>query len=377
MADWRDYTAIGLMSGTSYDGVDAAMLRTDGRRRVAFDAATTTPYSDDLRRSIAAVLGGKGPVDAVARALTDVHADAVRALLAKMAMPPSAVDVIGFHGQTILHAPHERRTWQIGEGQRLADLVGIEVVNDFRTADVLAGGQGAPFVPVFHAVLAEALAKPLAILNIGGVSNVTFIGADFDAGDPAPPRESLLAFDTGPGNALLDDFVRRRTGKNFDRDGALAMAGRPDRSALRRLLANDYFARRPPKSLDRDAFDAAGIESLLTEDGAATLAAFTVESIGLALEHLPARPRRWLVTGGGRHNRAIMAGLALRLAAPVDPVEAVGWNGDALEAQAFGYLAVRSRLGLPLSFPGTTGVPHPMPGGILSRPAVAGPRAGT
>ncbi|HSR71438.1 MAG TPA: anhydro-N-acetylmuramic acid kinase, partial [Kiloniellales bacterium] len=285
-----------------------------------------------------------------------LHAEAVRALLDRAGLTPEAVTVVGFHGHTILHDPAARRTRQIGDAGALAAALGIDVVHDFRSRDVAAGGQGAPFAPLYHAARAVGLERPLAVLNIGGVANVTWIGPDPD---------SILAFDTGPGNALLDDWAERNTGRPIDRDGALARAGRVDRGVLERLLDHPYFGWPPPKSLDRDAFDPAPVAALAPADGAATLTAFTAAAVAAALRHLPAPPRRWLVTGGGRHNPALMVGLEAWLQAPVEPVEAVGWEGDALEAQAFGYLALRALDGLPLSLPGTTGVPEPTGGGVL------------
>ena len=246
----------------------------------------------------------------------------------------------------------------------LAQETGIAVVSDFRRKDVAAGGEGAPLAPIYHGALVRDLKTPVAVLNIGGVANVTWIG---DRGAAAPRR--LVAFDTGPGNALIDDWVRQTTGRPFDRDGRLAAAGRVDEDVLSTLLAEPYFARPPPKSLDRDEFvwrDAVG--SLSVADGAATLTAFTARAVVRARAHLPLAPRRWLVSGGGRHNGVLMATLQDALAQQVDPVDRVGWLGDALEAQAFGFLAVRSLYGLPLSFPATTGVPRPLTGGVLHRP---------
>lgn len=347
-------TVVGLMSGTSVDGIDAALVRTDGERRVEPLAFVTIPYEDGFRADLRSCLGGKGPVEAVERALTDAHADAVRRLLAEAGTEAAAVDLIGFHGQTIFHDPAQRRTWQIGDGARLARATGIAVVNDFRAADVAAGGQGAPLVPLFHRALADALPRPLAVLNIGGVANVTWIGAGEDA---------VIACDTGPGNALVDDWVLSGQGARYDSGGALAARGKADEGALAALLAHPYFDQPAPKSLDRDAFDPAPVRGLSVEDGAATLTAFTAASVARIVPHLPEAPLRWLVCGGGRHNATLMGMLADRLGVPVDPVETVGWNGDALEAEAFAYLAVRSRKGLPLSLPATTGVPRPMSGG--------------
>lgn len=354
---------IGLMSGTSLDGVDAAWLETDGEQVTAFGPTMTIPYDNALRSDLRAILdlapglssGDARLASAVAR-LTEFHIQAVRAL-------ERPADLIGFHGQTILHQPDRRRTWQIGDAGRLARETGVPVAYDFRSADVAAGGEGAPFAPAYHAALARGLERPLAVLNIGGVANVTWI--DEAASDQ---HAAMIAFDTGPGNGPLDDWVVRHTGKSFDRDGALARAGTVDAAVLARLMAHPYFARPVPKSLDRldfsQALAASGINNLSPADGAATLVAFTAGSIAAA--QFPARPRRWLVTGGGRHNPSIMAALRAALAAPVDPVEAVGWDGDALEAQCFGFLAARVARGLPLSFPGTTGVPAPTTGGRIA-----------
>ncbi|WP_448205781.1 anhydro-N-acetylmuramic acid kinase [Azospirillum sp. sgz302134] len=347
-------TVVGLMSGTSMDGIDAALVRTDGEGRAEPMAFVTIPYEDGFRADLRSCLGGKGPVEAVERALTDAHADAVARLLAEAGVAATEVDLIGFHGHTIHHAPDERRTWQIGDGARLARQTGIAVVNDFRTADVEAGGQGAPLVPLFHRALAETLPRPLAVLNIGGVANVTWIGR---------AESDVIACDTGPGNALVDDWVLRRQGARFDAGGALAGAGRVDAEALAALLDHPYFDQPAPKSLDRDAFDPTPVQGLSAEDGASTLTAFTAASVARIVPHLPEPPVQWLVCGGGRHNATLMGMLADRLGVPVAPVEQVGWNGDALEAQAFAYLAVRSRKGLPLSVPTTTGVPQPMTGG--------------
>jgi anhydro-N-acetylmuramic acid kinase len=273
----------------------------------------------------------------------------------------AAADLIGFHGQTILHDPAHRRTWQIGDAAWLARETGIAVAHDFRSADVAAGGEGAPLSPVFHAALAAGLAKPLAVLNIGGVANVTWIGTD----------GGLVAMDTGPGNGPLDDWAMLRAGLPYDREGALSREGRADRAVLEGLLAAPYFRCPPPKSLDRldfaRALEASGVAALSAVDGAATLVAFTAAAVAAA--PLPAQPHRWLVCGGGRRNPSIMAALRERLGMPVDPVEAVGWDGDALEAQCFGFLAARVAAGLPLSFPETTGAPRPMPGGAIARPS--------
>ena len=350
--------ALGTMSGTSLDGVDAALIETDGVTVAAIGPWRTAPYPAGLRARLLAVIEGRGERDEAERALTTFHAELAEALLATAGVRRKEIALVGFPGHTVLHEPDAGRTDQIGDGAALAQRLGIDVVNDFRSNDVAAGGQGAPLAPLFHAALARGsgLSTPLAVLNLGGVANVTWIGG--------PADEDLLAFDTGPGCALIDDWVLRETGAAFDRDGRLAGSGTVDRAALRALMAHPYFDAAPPKSLDRNAFDPAPVRGRSAQDGAATLVAFTAEAARRALAHLPAPPLRWLVTGGGRHNPAIMAALAARLGAPCDPVESVGWQGDALEAQAFGFLAVRSRRGLPLSLPRTTGVPRPTSGGV-------------
>ena len=343
------------MSGTSLDGIDVAAVVTDGEERVAAGPALTLAYPSEFRERLRAVLGGIGPVAEVEAELTRLHADAVAVFRTRH--PAVAVELIGFHGHTILHRPDERRTWQIGDGALLARLTRCDVVGDFRSADVMAGGEGAPLAPLYHLARAAALAKPLAVLNIGGVANVTWIGE----------KGAVLAFDTGPGNALIDDWVRRHTGEAADFGGALARAGTADPAIVERFLEQPFFMRRPPKSLDRDEFRAAMPQGLSPADGAATLTEMTAAAVAAALHHFPAPPRDWFVCGGGRHNPTLMTALARRLEVPVRSVEAAGWNGDALEAEAFAYLAVRSRKGLPLSLPSTTGVPRPMPGGRLFR----------
>ena len=351
---------IGLMSGTSLDGVDAAWLDTDGIDIHATGPAITVPYDDALRSELRTILDlapTLSPDDprllAATERLTEYHVRAVEALGCE-------ADLIGFHGQTILHQPHRRRTWQIGDAAMLARRLGIPVVHDFRSADVEAGGQGAPLAPVYHNALAANLPKPLAVLNIGGVANVTWIGSN----------GVLLAFDTGPGNGPLDDWVFRHTGQAFDEGGMLANSGRVDQAVLARLLSDAYFRLTGPKSLDRLDFARAlaesGLSGLNAADGAATLIQFTAESVAMAA--FPARPRCWLVCGGGRLNPVLMHSLRQCLDVPTEQVETVGWDGDALEAQCFGFLAARVVNGLPLSYPSTTGVLAPLPGGRIMTP---------
>lgn len=366
----RPTTAIGLMSGTSLDGVDVALVVTDGETILELGPLGYRAYAPDERAILRAALAeGRRLTDRTSRPgvlaeaetlVTRAHAEAVENFLAEHGIARGTIGAVGFHGQTVLHRPEARLTVQLGDGPGLAKALGLPVVYDFRAADVAAGGEGAPFVPVVHRALARrsGLPAPLVVVNIGGVANVTFIGRG----------DMLIAFDTGPGNALLDDFVLRRTGAPFDRDGALARAGRTDASVLEALMRHGYFARPAPKSLDRDAFSAALVETLPTADAAATLTAFTVETIASGIGMLPESPVLVVAAGGGARNPAMVAGLADRLGVPVRPADAIGWSADGLEAQAFAVLAVRSLRGLPLSFPGTTGVPEPTPGGVLAEP---------
>lgn len=361
----RPTLALGAISGTSMDGIDVSMLHSDGEALVEPGAGRTYPYAEALRQQLLDLL--QAPERACTEALTeleeavsDAHASAVLEFMRGQSLTPGQLRVVGLHGQTVYHRPEQRFTRQLGLGQRMANRLGVQVVNRFRHADVAAGGEGAPFAPLYHRALAAKLEQPLMVLNLGGVGNVTYVDGD-----------TVIAFDTGPASALLDDFMLRRRGQPFDAGGALAGSGQVDQGMLATLMDNPYFDRPAPKSLDRNDFHARAhlVDSLSDADGAATLAAFTVESVAAALDHVPGRPRRWLVTGGGRHNATFMRRLAARLGVAVQPVEAVGWNGDFIEAQCFGYLALRSLLGLPLSLPGTTGVPRPMPGGELWQPA--------
>ena len=354
----KTYRAVGMMSGTSMDGIDVAAIETDGECVSWTGPAETVPYETALRGRLAAAIrtpdGDPDGIAALERDLTEAHAALLASFLSRLPADRRAVDVVGFHGHTLLHRPPVTR--QLGDGGRLAARVGIDVVYDFRSADVAAGGEGAPFASAYHGALAHDLAKPVAVLNLGGVGNVTWIGAD-----------DLLAFDTGPGNGLIDDWVEAQTGQTYDADGRIAGRGRIDEARLETLLANPYFDRTPPKSLDRLDFTLGAVDGMALADGAATLTAFTARSVARAREHLPAPPTRWLVTGGGRRNPTLMRMLADALAAPCAPIEAIGADGDAIEAQAFAFLAVRSLHGLPLSFPTTTGVPAPTTGGRLAR----------
>jgi anhydro-N-acetylmuramic acid kinase len=354
--------ALGLMSGTSVDGVDVALIETDGERVSSFGPTLTVPYPDVVRRQIRAAFAAEQPNEATAaaeRAVTQTHVAATRLWSSTHGVPLDSLDIAGFHGQTITHRPERRFTWQIGDGAGLARELGVRVINDLRGADVAAGGQGAPLVPVFHAALVRDLPRPIAVVNIGGVANVTWIGED----------ESLLAFDTGPGNGPIDDWCARRAGQRFDRDGALAASGKVDRTRLERWVEHRYFARKPPKSLDRGDFNDTWADGLSVADGAATLTHGTARAISLASRYFPQAAKQWIVTGGGAHNPALLAAIAAETDTPVVPASMLGWDGDALEAQAFAFLAVRSLRGLPLTFPTTTGAPRPLSGGRLHLPS--------
>lgn len=366
----REYTVIGLMSGTSLDGIDAALIRTDGENILAHLGFVSLPYADDVRGALRACFGLRADIDGrvahAERVMTLAHADAVRALLTQTGFAAADIDLIGFHGQTIMHDPAAGFTWQIGDGALLAAEMGIDVVNDFRTNDVKNGGQGAPLIPLYHRALAQSVGVPVgvsagvdlpaAFLNIGGVANVTWIGRD----------DSLCGFDTGPGNALLNDWVRKHTGAEYDHDGALARQGVVDGDLIAKWMTHEYFHAPAPKSLDRDAWAVwDDVAHLSPVDGAATLAAFTVSSVVASLAHLPEMPRVWYVTGGGRLNPVMMDGLRAALGVPVKAVDDMGWNGDAMEAEGFAWLAVRSLRGLVLSVPETTGCRVAVTGGQL------------
>ena len=355
--------ALGTMSGTSLDGVDAAMLLTDGERILDFGPTAFRPYTSaeqsTLRRALGRWPGDPGVAEA-AEVVETAHAE----LLSRF----SGADLIGFHGQTLAHDPKGRGTHQTGDGALLARALGLPVVWDFRSADVALGGQGAPLAPFFHFACARHIGadQPLAILNLGGVGNVTWI----DPRQPAPETHgTLLAFDTGPANAPLNDLIQQRTGQTLDPGGATALQGTVDEARLATFLAHPFFHRIPPKSLDRNDFHAAlDTGNLSLEDAAATLTAAAAAAVARGAEHFPVPVTRVLVTGGGRHNAALMRELAARLRADVRPVESAGLDGDMLEAQAFAFLAVRVARGLPTSGPATTGVAALVGGGKVSHP---------
>ncbi len=371
--------SLGVMSGTSLDAIDLAMLKTDGEIIIEHGAVKNIAIPDDLRQKLQDLMGEQAltcnqklikptihnniNIDflSIEQQYSNLVANAICEFIADITDKP---DIIGFHGQTIIHRPHQAITWQLGNANIIAQQTGIGVISDFRRRDMAAGGQGAPLVPIYHAALAHNLPKPIALLNIGGVANVTYIG---DAGE-------LIAFDTGAGNALLNDFVRSHTGENYDDGGKYAAAGKADLGIVEQALQHDYFNKTPPKSLDRNQFDAQisnAISELGLHDGAATLMQFTVASIIKSQQFFPKPAKKWVICGGGVHNKAMMQSLQSQLNVltqfnvPVIASEQLGWRSDFVEAEAFAYLAVRSLRGLPLTFPSTTGVNHAVTGGVF------------
>jgi anhydro-N-acetylmuramic acid kinase len=361
----KTFTALGLMSGTSLDGIDLAMIRTDGENIVERGPSETFPYSASQQTALRQALRDAeaithrtqrpGGLQRVEKELTEWHVKAVHKFLHVCALSSSNIDVIGFHGQSIIHRPDQHLTVQLGDGDALAKTLGIAVVYDMRADDVASGGQGAPLVPAYHRALTKN--APIAFVNIGGVANVTYVSANGE----------LLAFDTGPGNALINDWMHQSNGQSYDAGGSTALNGTASQEHVKSALQLPHFQQHPPKSLDRNSFADFSVKGLSFEDGAATLTAFTVQSIRKAAEWFPTPVNRWIICGGGRHNAAIMNGLKSELE-NVESAEQAGFNGDSMEAEAWAYLAVRSLRGLPLTYPGTTGVIQPLTGGILATP---------
>ncbi len=369
----RVLTAIGLMSGTSMDGVDVAMIRSDGRRIVergafmgmTFDPAFRQRLADALDQAKAINLRTDRPGDLarVEDELTQWHVNAVQAFAARFEIDLKQVDVIGFHGQTVLHRPHMGVTVQLGNGALLARKLNVPVVYDMRAGDMEAGGEGAPLAPAYHGALSAALqtgksaGEPIAFVNIGGISNITCVD----------PDGTLTAFDTGPGNSLIDQWVEAKAGIPFDQGGAIASEGRILRPLVDSYLAEPFFVDPNRRSLDRNDFLPPASNSASLDDGARSLARLTAEAIVKSAEILPKLPRQWIICGGGRNNRVIMDDLAELVGAGggvVLSAEEVQLDGDAMEAEAWAYLAIRSLSGLPLSWPGTTGCKTPVTGGV-------------
>jgi len=365
--------AIGLMTGTVLDGnIDVALLKTDGETISEFGAYTLAPYDRALRDLLEETLAqarvwnfeGEDPAifAEAEEALTRAQSAAVRAFVEGQGMTMADIGIVGFHGQSVLHrAPQPGRigaTRQLGDGALMAQLLGTKVAYDFRSADVRAGGQGAPLSAIYHAALLRTMQADgdTAVLNLGGVANVTWWDGE----------DLVIAFDTGPANAPINDFVKSLGLGDMDRDGALALAGHVDEVRLAELLTHSYLSAPFPKSLDRFDFTADMARGMPAADGAALLTAFTTSAVGKALDLLPQRPKRLIVCGGGRHNPAIMTMLPERAKVNAVPAEVVGWRGDAIEAECFAFLAVRVLRGLPISFPTTTGAPAPMTGGRLA-----------
>jgi anhydro-N-acetylmuramic acid kinase len=351
--------AIGLMSGTSMDGIDAALIESDGYSSAKQLGMATLPYPHTLRTLLLSLPRDDVNLADIEHDLTTLNVEVVRTLLSEVGADLTSVSCVGFHGQTILHDPARRVSWQLGDGRQMAAALGCAVVSKFRQNDLDNGGQGAPLAPAYHHLLARQLheQRPVAILNIGGVSNVTLCHG-----------EQLFACDCGPGNALIDDWMRLRCGLDFDRDGRLASQGQVDVELLNSLMDHEFFRATGPKSLDRNAFSHSTLEQLSDSDGVATLVAFTAAAIAAAAQRLPVSPCRWIVVGGGRKNNSLLLALRSALPVPVVVAEDVGWNGDAIEAEAFAYLAIRKLLDAPISWPSTTGVRAPVTGGVIHLP---------
>lgn len=355
---------IGMMSGTSMDGIAITAIKTDGKEIFEKKMGLTIPYTDPFRHKLRSILGQETRtphLDIIEKELTKLHAEAFFDYLKHISLTPTDISLIGFHGHTILHQPPSRffnpRTWQIGDGPLLSQLTHTDVVFNMRENDVKHGGEGAPLVPLYHRALAHALKKPVAIINIGGISNVTWIGH----------KDQLLAFDMGPGNALLDDWVKTHYNQRYDKDGIIAARGTIQENIIHHFLHHPYFQQKPPKSLDRQDFGLNEVNHLSPEDGLATLTEMTAVSIKAGVSFFPSLPHNYIITGGGRLNKTLMRRLAFHLKpAPVQSTEDIGWDGDYIESEAFAFLAVRALQGLSLSEPTTTGVSKPVSGGVLS-----------
>ncbi len=359
--------AVGLMSGTSRDGIDAALIESDGEAYIRPVAFFSEAYTDEFRNRLALAcheaLQMETPVqhEAISIAedtLTHLHINAVKSLLIQANIKPHEIAVIGFHGHTIAHRIDRHWTWQIGNGALMAQELGIAVVDNFRAKDVAAGGQGAPLMPVYHRAMTSDLEKPVAILNLGGVANITAIDRHND----------MVAFDCGMASAMIDSWMLSKTGVAMDISGAQAAVGQVNETVLAEMLAHPFFALDPPKSIDRDDFSMASIEAMSIADGAATLTAFSAEAVAIGLRFLPHMPKQILVAGGGRKNNTLMRMIRDRTALEVRDIDDLGFDGDAIEAQGFAYMALRRLDNLPISFSGTTGVKAPLCGGDVHFP---------
>jgi anhydro-N-acetylmuramic acid kinase len=361
--------AIGLVSGTSRDGIDVALIETDGESHVRALAFQEHPYSPAVRGLIASACANASKlvskdrhndpvIEEAAQVITSLHLEAVRKLLAYTGMEREEIEAIGLAGHTLAHRPELKWTWQIGSGSMIADEIRIKVVSDFRDDDIAANGQGAPLIPIYHKVLAEEIGKPVAIINLGGVANITGLYSDGE----------MSAFDCGMANALIDDWMLRHTGEPFDRDGAKAASGTVNDEIVAEMLRNNFFKAFPPKSLDRDAFSIAAVEGLSVEDGAATLTAFSAEGVVRGLVQIDQRPEKLLVSGGGRKNPTLLRMIEERSGMKPISIDKLGWNGDAVEAQGFAYMAIRRIKLLPVTFPSTTGAASETMCGTINQP---------
>ncbi len=359
--------AIGLMSGTSRDGIDAAMIRTDGLYTVEQMGFWFEHYPAETKSQIAGACNLAASynrpqshpiIDQCQAVLNDHHLRAASALIREVGISSNEVSIIGLHGHTIAHRADKGWTWQIGDPRFLANGIGINVMSDMRRYDVMFGGQGAPLIPVFHRALFVDPAEPVAVLNLGGVANLTYI----------EPNGNILAFDCGPANALIDDWISLNTNYEYDDGGSYAAQGNVAEAQLDAMLAHPFFSAPFPKSLDRDNFDLNPVAHLSRTDGAATLTAFSAKAVSIGLNQLPSKPARLIVCGGGRKNATMLAMIEKYSKVKVTLTDELGWNGDAIEAQGFAYLAYRCLYGLPITYPGTTGVIEPMSGGVLCKP---------
>lgn len=365
---------LGFMTGTSLDAVDMAVIETDGHDILAFGPAGEMKLDAETRAVVEEAIDDAfdwerdeeepDSFEDARMAVADAHLAAALGFMAVNGVKASALDLVGVHGQTVLHeAPSPElpgRTVQLIDAVSVAEGLGVPVAYDFRSNDVAAGGQGAPLAPVYHAALVRraGMTGPVAVLNLGGVGNITLIRAD----------GGLEAFDTGPANGMVDLLVQSRMKKRMDEGGRLAAAGAVDQVVLDAYLAHPYFAATGPKSLDRFDFSLDSVATLSLEDAAATLTAFAAQAVALGVARCSEQPKEIVVCGGGRHNPVLLAAIRQRVGVPVSTAEDKGWRGDAIEAEAFAFLAARCRLGLPISFPGTTGVAAPMTGGRIVEP---------
>ncbi len=357
------------MSGTSMDGIDLALIESDGKKQIKSTHFDYLAYDHDFKKRLEALIYNNPKLTEIKlleNELTLLHAKLVNDFLAKNKIDKSEIDLVVFHGHTILHIPEQGITWQIGNSHLLAHAVGIDVVADFRTRDVVLGGQGAPLVPIYHFHLLADQPHPVAVLNIGGISNITYFQVDHE--------NAIEAFDLCFGNAPLDDLMKKKMNCDFDQDGKLAQSGNIDFVLAEKILENEIFNRKPPKSFDRDDFSSllSLVNNLKIEDALATFAFMHARAIQINLEFLSKKPKEIFVCGGGRKNAAIMGEMQkLMPEIVIKAVEAIGLNGDAIEAEAFAFLGIRKLIGLPISFENTTGVkftnksPHSACGGVL------------